>query len=112
VKAAACTAICLLGAVLAGCGVGVGSPRIVCEVNGEYVATGFTFSSFLKTLQREHGFVESSDRVFIRSRRVDIRFRELDKRRLVAERVTLLHTGKTMLPAVFFGIVHASSDAS
>ena len=91
---------------LSACGTRDKSPVIVCESGGKMIPTAFTFESFCKTLADEHGQVEVTPKARIKSRSVEVFFRELNDGRLLAERVVLVGAQKDMSPAVLFGLTN------
>ena len=106
--------LCLLvtmSCLLPACGMRDNFPVIVCELNGKIVPTAFTFGSFRKNLETEHGQVAAEQNVSLKSRSLEVYFRRLTDGRLLAERVVLSRTGKTISPAVFFGLTNAVSHA-
>ncbi|MCE9613590.1 MAG: hypothetical protein K8T26_04895 [Lentisphaerae bacterium] len=85
------------------------SPRIVCEVDGAMVPTAFTFDSFCRTVESEHGQIEVQPNASIKSRSLEVYFRPLDGGQLLAERVVWVGTFKHITPAALFGL--AGSNA-
>jgi hypothetical protein len=97
--------VLLAGLILsAGCGPKDRSAKIVCEMNGKNVKTVFTQDGFLDTLQKEHGKVQFERDAFMKSESVEVYFRKLDDGNLLAEKVVVVKTGKTVEPAFFFGL--------
>jgi len=96
----------MLSWLLAGCTSRPASPRIVCEINGKLVPTAFTFEQFAQTVKREHGHVEVQNNSAVRSRSVEVFFKDLGDGRLLAERVLLVPSLETMEPAAFFGLTN------
>ncbi|MDA0990434.1 MAG: hypothetical protein O3A51_06750 [Verrucomicrobia bacterium] len=91
-----------------GCAVKDVSPEIVCEVDGKWIATGFTFNSFRRIVEREHGECQIVPNVSIRSRSIDVTFKGLPNGQLLAERVMALESDishKEVVPAQFFDLV-------
>ena len=93
--------------VLSACGKRDTSPVIACELNDNIVPTPFTFNSFRKVLEKEHGLVDVEPNARLTSRSVEVRFTALADGRLLAERVVAKPSGEKMAPAVFFGVTNA-----
>lgn len=91
-------AICAI--TLCGCG----GSKIVCEIDGEHVPTSFTFKSFQKAAEKEHGTLEVQKDQFIKSKSVEVYFKKLDNGDLLVEKVVAMTTGEEWEPAVFFAV--------
>jgi len=92
--------LCMVSA----CGKKDGSPRIVCDLDGTIVATTYTFAEFRQTLAAEHGQVEATGQEQLKTRSLVVSFKPLENGTLLAERALILRSGKTISPAVLFGL--------
>jgi hypothetical protein len=94
---------------LSACGMRDQSPVIVCRVDGQLVATAFTFNSFRDAMQAEHGQVEVEPNLRLASRSLEVRFKKLEDGRLLAERMILASTKTDVSPAIVFGLTNVVS---
>ena len=93
-----------------GCAPRDNSPRIVCEVGGTNLFTGFTLESFRATVRKEHGRAISRDETSVKSPGVEVYFVPLDDGTLLADRVVVVKTLEQMPPARFFGFTSGPAD--
>jgi hypothetical protein len=95
-----------LSCVLSACAKRDTSAVIACELNGKIAPTTFTFNTFRRTLEREHGQVVVEPNARLTSDAVDVRFKLLPDGTLLAEQVFVKLSGQEMAPAVFFGLTN------
>ena len=97
--------------VITGCRQKDGSPRIVVDMEGKMKSTAFSFAGFREALEAEHGAVEADAMNSLKTRSVEVYFRELENGTLLAEQVYLVESRDTMEPAVLFGLRDAPAEA-